>query len=70
MASPKIIAEPGKEPGGTVLKDLRKAPRGQPDEPIVEAGSEEEALVLANKRNRAVFTPQGYVCPSILRERR
>lgn len=77
-AAPKIRGTLGEDPhtvAKTVAKDLTKAPRaGRPqsaaEEPTIECGTVEEALELANKRNRAVLTPMGYVCPSILRERR
>lgn len=57
-------------PETVVTKDLTKTPAGTVREPVVERETEAEALELANKRNRAVFTPNGYVCPSIIRERR
>lgn len=59
-----------------VTKDLAKKPHqetpapGTLKTPEIEASTIEEGLELANKRNRAVFTPFGYVCPSIIRERR
>ncbi|MFA5916261.1 MAG: hypothetical protein WC830_22155 [Burkholderiales bacterium] len=75
-------AEVGAEPRPVVnkhtvvVKDLAKKPHqeeaapGALKEPEIEASTIEEGLELANKRNRAVFTPFGYVCPSIIRERR
>ena len=64
------VAPKSAKPETVVTKDLTKKPAGEHKEPVVECETEEEALELANKRNRAVFTPNGYVCPSIIRERR
>jgi hypothetical protein len=58
-----------------IVKDLRKTPRltgeagkGMRDSPI-EAGTEDEAIEIANARGRAVLTPGGWVCPTIVKER-
>ena len=54
-----------------VVKDLAKKPQDaeQAKNPEVECETVEEALQLANQRNRAVFCREGWVCPSIIRER-
>jgi hypothetical protein len=82
---PKVRGTPGEDPNAAesatppakvVTKDLTKQPHADErpqivaKEPPIECETVEEALELANKRNRAVFTPFGYVCPSIIRERR
>lgn len=58
-----------------ITRDLRKTPRlvgeagaGLKQSPV-EARTEDEAIEIANAKGRAVLTPQGWVCPTIVRER-
>lgn len=58
-----------------IVKDLRKTPRlvgeagkGMKDAPI-EARTEDEGIEQANAKGRAVLTPGGWVCPTIVKER-
>lgn len=69
--SSKITAVPGQSTGGAATKSLAKPAKGDelPGDPAIEVESEEEALELANQRNRAVFCRSGWVCPSVIRER-
>lgn len=59
-----------------ITKDLRKTPKTDErpmitlKDPPIEAQSEEEAIEMANLRGRAVFTKNGWVCPTISHERR
>ena len=60
-ASPPEPAQKAESPAAVV--------RHSTVNPVVECQTVEEALDLANQRNRAVFTPHGWVCPSIIREK-
>lgn len=74
-------AQAGKAlPAGVVERDLTKKPAAERDEVTgrptikgrpytVECATEGEALALANSRGRAVAGPNGWVCPSVVRER-
>jgi hypothetical protein len=71
------MARPSIPPVGPamIVKDLRKIPRlvgeagkGMRDAPI-EASSEDAAIDMANAKGRAVLSPGGWVCPTIVKER-
>lgn len=58
-----------------IVRDLRKTPRlvgeagkGMKDSPV-EARTQEEAIELANAKGRAVLSVDGWVCPTIVKER-
>lgn len=65
-----IKAPRSAKPDVIVEKNLAKKPAVKPADAVVECESVEDALELANKRNRAVMSASGWVCPSIIRERR
>lgn len=73
----ETMVRPSVPPVGpaVIVKDLRKTPRlvgeagkGMKDAPV-EARSEDDAIAQANAKGRAVLTPNGWVCPTIVKER-
>lgn len=73
----ETMVRPSVPPVGpaVIVRDLRKTPRlvgeagkGMKDAPI-EARTEDEAIAQANAKGRAVLTPGGWVCPTIVKER-
>lgn len=53
-----------KLPGADTTTKTDTAPAPEAPEPVIKADTTEDAQAKANRINRAVLTPEGWVCPN------